>query len=203
MQGDVYCGDASPARPLEEVKALEFKRDKFKELVLYVADKSVEDASFGATKLNKILFFSDFLAYLELGLPITGADYQKLEWGPAPRQMLPARRELLQEGAAAVLPRQRALFTQQRLAALREPDLSLFSASEIALVDAVIEQLRHHTAASVSEFSHRWSVGWEVAQEGELIPYETAFLLPPEVTEDDVEAGQKFAKAHGLLAREG
>ena len=38
--------------------------DKFRELILYIAQESEGDPNFGATKLNKILFFCDFL-----GLP--------------------------------------------------------------------------------------------------------------------------------------
>ncbi|HZQ34888.1 MAG TPA: hypothetical protein VFD32_03070 [Dehalococcoidia bacterium] len=46
---------------------------KLGELILYVAEKSSDDPRFGATKLNNILFFSDFLAFGQLGRSITGA----------------------------------------------------------------------------------------------------------------------------------
>src|SRR5437660_6974881 len=51
---------------------------RYKELVLYICQKCATDQKFGATKLNKILYFSDFLAYAELGEPITGFEYQRL-----------------------------------------------------------------------------------------------------------------------------
>jgi len=38
----------------------EIDERKFKELILYVADKCSDDPDFGAVKLNKILFYSDF-----------------------------------------------------------------------------------------------------------------------------------------------
>ncbi len=41
---------------------------KFAELILYVSQKSTFDSTFGSTKLNKILYFSDFLAYGKLGV---------------------------------------------------------------------------------------------------------------------------------------
>lgn len=151
---------------------MSFDVRKFKELMVYVADKSVDDPDFGATKLNKVLFFSDFLAYGHFGVPITGADYQKLQFGPAPRQLLPIQQELERDSAAVVVPMARFTQTQRRLTALRPADLSVFSAQEIALVDEVLHSLHGHDAVDVSEMSHRWA-GWQAAEIGETIPYET------------------------------
>lgn len=50
--------------------------DKLRELVLYVCTASEGDESFGSVKLNKLLFYSDFLSYLQHGIPITGQEYQ-------------------------------------------------------------------------------------------------------------------------------
>ena len=55
-----------------------FNEQKFKELVIYIAGRCESDPYFGAVKLNKLLFFSDFFAYAKLGNPITGAEYMKL-----------------------------------------------------------------------------------------------------------------------------
>jgi len=49
------------------------KRDdtKLKELILLLARESEGDPHFGATKLNKELFYTDFLAYLNFGQAVT------------------------------------------------------------------------------------------------------------------------------------
>jgi len=73
------------------MKRPKYNEEKLAELILYVCHKSEADERFGATKLNKILFYSDFAAYRQLGQPITGADYQNLEEGPAPRKLPPIR----------------------------------------------------------------------------------------------------------------
>lgn len=179
-----------------------FDAEKFRELVLYIADKSVEDPTFGAVKLNKILFFADFLAYANLGAPITGAEYQKREFGPAPRQMLAQKRILMEQGDATEVPKLHYGKQQKRLTALRKPDLSMFKPEEIALVDDVLDTLIHHNARETSELSHRWAVGWSVAEDGETIPYETAFWAPPEaVTKEDLERGQELADELGWVVR--
>lgn len=179
---------------------MEYDRAKLRELMLYVTNRSLDDPNFGATKLNKILFFSDFLAYANLGRAITGAEYQKLRYGPAPRQLKPVQRELELEGAAALLPKPVSSFTQHRLGALREPRLELFSAEEIALVDEVMTVLRKETAVSVSDLSHRWCIGWAAAEEGETIPYGTVFWTRPEPGDANMARAEEVARKLGLLS---
>jgi hypothetical protein len=158
---------------------IKYHDDKFRELLLYIAQQMEEDASFGATVLNKILFFSDFLSYRFDGAPITGAVYQKLDHGPAPRRLLPEQERLVSEGRAVIQIRQRGDYRQKRLIALDRPDLTLFSAEEISSVNTVINGLRGHGAFRLSNFSHDISVGWQAAEYGEDIAYATIFLLPP------------------------
>lgn len=58
---------------------------RFKELALRLREVR-RRSEVRATKLNKTLYFADFLAYAELGQPITGMDYQKLpNWTAARR----------------------------------------------------------------------------------------------------------------------
>lgn len=178
---------------------MEFNSDKFGELVLFIADSSVDDPNFGATKLNKILFFSDFLAYEQLGAPITGATYQRLEHGPAPRALLPIQAQLIANGDAVITPVARYNFTQKRLTALREPNIAIFSNEEIALVAHVIEILQDRNAVECSEMSHRFA-GWQLAEDGEDIPYFTSFLQPPKLTAAAVERGQAVARKLDLVA---
>jgi len=139
-----------------------FDEDKFRELLLYVADKCADDRHFGATKLNKILFFSDSIAYASFGRPITSATYQKLDRGPGPKELLPIQKQLVDNSEAVVVTQKRFQYTQKRLMALRQPALDSFSAAEIALVDEVIQALQGHNAAQVSELSHATAsiYGW-------------------------------------------
>ena len=49
---------------------------KLCELIIYIAEHSKDDTSFGAVKLNKLLYYSDFSAYRQLRNSITDAEYQ-------------------------------------------------------------------------------------------------------------------------------
>lgn len=148
---------------------------KLGELILYIAQQSEGDERFGATKLNKLLFYADFLHYVQYGRSITGQAYQRLEQGPAPRRLLPVRHRLTETEAALVVDRQFYGKRQQRLIALRDPDLTVFSATEIAVVHEVLRRCWGMNGGELSDASHRF-LGWLWAESGETIPYNVALI---------------------------
>jgi len=167
---------------------------KLGELILYISQKCALDPNFGATKLNKILYFSDFLAYGNWGKSITGSQYQHLPKGPAPKQLRPVRAQLQASGWLAIQPVQLSNgYVQHRTVNLREPDLTLFSGTEIALVDRVIEQLSGLNATEVSDLSHL-EVGWKATRNGETIPYATVFLSSAPLSEAELWRAREIAQ---------
>ena len=165
---------------------------KYRELVLYICQKCATDKKFGATKLNKILYFSDFLAYAELGEPITGFEYQRLKNGPAPRRLVPMNNQMTKKGELGIqIVPLRGGHTQHRAVNLRIPNLSVFAAEQIALVDRVIEELWDLDADEVSLLSHRM-MGWRLAAPGDTIPYETVFISSEPPTEIDVQRAREL-----------
>ena len=167
---------------------------KLKELILYVALKSQQDPNFGATKLNKILFYADFNAYVRLGKSITGQDYQALAQGPAPRRMLPICEQMENARDIALEEAPCASYTQKRTIPLRDPDLSHFSKEQIELVDEVIKGLWKETAQAVSDLSHMF-LGWKLAEEGETVPYDVALLSDQaDLTPSEIKKGRALEK---------
>ena len=170
----------------------ELNETKFRELILYCANQCEKDPHFGATWLNKCLFFSDFVAFKALGSPITGAEYEALEYGPVPTPLVDIRDMMVREGDIAIDQRRR----QRRVVPLRDADLSQFSSKEIDLVNTVIQALRPHNANQVSEISHLF-LGWKAARaeavdtgRDVVIPYSTVFVFNEPV--------DQFVQAHGL-----
>jgi hypothetical protein len=171
---------------------------KLAELILYISQKCADDPYFGATKLNKILYFADFLHYGNHLKPITGVEYQKLPYGPAPRRLLPVRDRLVAQGDLGIQPAGlRNGGIQKKPVNLREPDLSLFSGSEIAQVDAVIKNFSSTDTDTISELSHRM-IGWQVVDENETIPYNTVFVSNPKLSDTEIKRGLEVATKHGL-----
>jgi uncharacterized phage-associated protein len=176
-----------------------FEAAKFKELMLYAAEKSVEDPAFGATKLNKILFFSDFLCFGLAGHSITGASYQRLKNGPAPIQLPAMAREIEQGGDGYFVVRSYFNLKQRRLIPKRPANRQRFSAEELDLVNDVISNLRASSATEVSDLSHLRSRAWQIAEEGETIPYTAVFLSTRKATPSDIQRGMELARQYGWL----
>lgn len=175
--------------------------EKLAELILYVSQKCATDPKFGAVKLNKILYLSDFLAFGNWGEPITGVPYQHLRMGPAPTRLVPVRDKLVGDGKLVVqtLPLKSGN-RQVRTVNLIDPNLKAFSGREIALVDSIIEDLWEMDAEESSELSHRF-VGWKMTKEGEPIPYGSIFISDEPLSPAEIRRGQELARELGLTGK--
>lgn len=161
---------------------------KLKEMVLYISQLSEGDPRFGAIKLNKILYYADFTAYRELGQPITEANYQHLREGPAPKELLQAVDELENEGGIRYEHRRYYTRRQKRIVRCREPNLKHFNPKELRIVEDVVKVLWDLNAIEVRDLSHEeW--GWRLSDDGEIIPYRTAWLSPEPLTQEQIRDG--------------
>lgn len=143
-------------------------RSKFKALVHYVIAKS-DSSRLGSIRLNKILWYVDTFAYRAEGASVTGGAYVKRQFGPVPRHILGMLGELEHENAIVIRDREQFGYPMKAYVALTDPDTSVFSAKEIALINEVKEAICYgHTAESISELSH--DQVWEAANIGEDIP---------------------------------
>lgn len=168
---------------------------KLGELIVYISEKSAGDARFGSTKLNKLLYFSDFFAFGLLGRPITGATYRHLKNGPAPKNLEEIRDHLVSTGAIRI--EHRLLNDgkrQTRTVALRSANTSNFLEQDLDLVKEQITTHWERTADQISGASHNY-VGWKMTKENETIPYETIFLSDVPLTTEEIYRGQELARA--------
>jgi hypothetical protein len=168
------------------------------ELILYIASRYAGNSQFGVTRLNKVLFWADFEQFRRTGQAITGGNYIKLDNGPVLERFdgildgLRARRALYLEEVAS------GPYTLKRPVALRPANLELFTPEELRLIDEVIEANQGKTTTDVSDLSHEF-VGWQVARLGEAIPYGTAFLASPSLTDDEIAYGLRLAEQPSRL----
>lgn len=178
--------------PSHTTDSWDYDAEKFRELIVLIADRCADDASFGDVYLNKVLFFSDALAVQNFGKPITGARYQKLPMGPAARALLPARRQLVEERAVAVDKVGDRTVTR----ALRKP-APIFSEDEIELIDEVIKVFHGMWAMHISDVSHRVSPGWNLVEMREDIPLESQMISTSPPSKAALEHGRGLAKRFG------
>lgn len=153
----------------------EYDEGKFAELVLYVADRLLDDPTGGATKINKVLFAAECAHVRQSGRPITGAEYQKLERGPAPRRLVPVRDRLIADGDAELVEDDYMGYRIHKMKPRRPADRARFSEDELKHVEQAIQALWGKSAAEASQLSHD-EMGWQMVDEGETIPYAAALL---------------------------
>jgi uncharacterized phage-associated protein len=169
-----------------------------RELVLYVSRAQRDDITFGRVKLAKLLYYSDNEAFVRLGESITGANYQKLPEGPAAREFVPLREEMLLDGDAEEV----RFVWPSGLVSLRlqgrDPDESVFTAEQLEVIDSVVDRFTGVSGTAISKASHE-EIGWQVAAENQTIPYE-AYFLAPRLTSEQRELALRMIRDLSLAA---
>lgn len=177
---------------------MSFDREKFKRLFHYIVWKAGKKDGFGATKLYKVLWFSEARTYVLTGKPIAGASYIREKHGPVPRLAVPIRKELVNEKAIKAWKDKYYDFEMWCFEALRPPDTSLFSDTELRTVNHWIKCIdEEHTAKSISDESHDYA--WEIAKMGEELPF-YAMLAERvrEPSDEELERAKELAARLGL-----
>lgn len=164
---------------------------KMRELVIYILSKCNDDETLGRTKLNKILFYCDFMAYLNFRESITGYAYKALDKGPVPTAFFPEQQAMVKRGE---IQDQLTLYhgnRQHRLSTRNQPDLELFSDNELSLINHVIDANRENNANDISTLSHKF-IGWKLAYPTNgIILYETSLvdIQNKELSKEVIEYG--------------
>jgi hypothetical protein len=174
---------------------MKFDREKFKALVVYIAWRAGRRDWFGATKLNKVLWFAEARAYVLHGKPIVGATYVRQKHGPVSKQFIPVRDGLAREGRIRIFKEGNL----NRVTADAKPDMSCFNKVELQIIDYWIEHIdKDHTAQSISDKSHDY--GWDIAQMNEEIPlYAVLAERVREPSDQELERLKEKARAHGVI----
>jgi hypothetical protein len=161
---------------------------KLKAIVHYVCASCRHDPDkLGAVKLHKILWYADGQTYTRLGKAIVGEDYTRQAHGPMSIHLDSALRELEREGHLSVRSVSFKGKQKREFLASRTPDVSFLGEKEKRILDEVIRNVTEdHSAYSISEKSHDHL--WEVAEPGEIVPYQQELLarLVP-LTDEDKE----------------
>ena len=144
---------------------------RLKNLLLYVLGKMGEVFQ---TKMNKVLFYIDFLSYRERGMAISGLAYNAIDFGPVPQ-----RWDRVYSAFDEIIPQPRLVHDQERFALTTNDvaDMSCFTGQEIAVIDYVCCKMKDLSAHDISELSHREPAWQNHLHQSETIPYAEAFSL--------------------------
>jgi len=154
----------------------EYDLEKLKNMILYLV-KRLDGVL--KVKLNKLLWYCDFLHFKETSVSITGSQYIRLKYGPVPNNyeriigiMQP---ELLDKDEIPFNTKEGIVGEQ--FTALVEPDESLFSEEEIKVMNFVADTFREYTSTEIMNKSHQ-EIAYIKCEDGDIISYEYAKELP-------------------------
>ena len=144
---------------------------RLKNLLLYVLGQMGETYQ---TKMNKVLFYIDFLSYRERGMAISGLAYNAIEFGPVPQ-----RWDRVYSAFDEVVPESILIRDQESVALTSEcdADMEFFSETEMNVIDTVCSKLKDVSAHDISELSHKEPAWQKYLHKKETIPYVEAFSL--------------------------
>lgn len=126
------------------------------------------------TKMNKILFYIDFVKYRETGSSLTGLSYRAIDFGPVPERWEKVYSEfddIVQE------PRIAGDFEGCVLTSKSKCDKSVFSENELAIMQMVCVRFSSCTAYEMTRLSHEEPAWKDCCGKHEKIPFEKAFQL--------------------------
>lgn len=173
------------------------RRSRFKAVVHYILERCDDPKKLGATKLNKVLWYTDTFAFRMTGQTVSGkTSYVKRQFGPVPKNILSTLRTLESDGK--ILVRETEYFgkPKREFISLSRADASKFSEQEREIIDSVLSIVcDHHTAGSISDLSH--DLIWEAAEIGEEIPiYAVLAAQAGALTKSDQSWADKLIKQH-------
>lgn len=127
------------------------------------------------TKMNKLLFYTDFLHYKHHGYGISGLTYRAMQFGPVPDDWgtiyssipdVAMEEYIYPSGQSGILLRSDT-----------EPHVSVLSESELETVSAVCELFKGMSAGEISNVSHKEKAWIDNIPHKSVISYQEAFAL--------------------------
>ena len=142
----------------------DYSRDKFHELVWYFTDLSRQESKdLFQTFLNKLMFFTDFIAHNKFDKSVTGSLYMRLQFGPVPNRYdfkynsNPNIKITEVEGALIV-------------STDKDFEAKHLSTEELKLAKAIYDKYLTFSSKGISEVSHREDA-WKNVITKKFIPF--------------------------------
>ena len=142
-----------------------FSFQKFSNMVTYFAKKQEPYI----TKLNKLLFYADFLHFKHYKVSISGAIYNRLHYGPVPE-----RYNTLFESITNIEMEENDFGI--KAIAVQDVGEGAFIESELFILQMVSNQFKPMNAKQIADYSHQEKC-WLEVEHNAKIPYSYAELI--------------------------
>jgi len=172
----------------------DFSPNKLIKLIVYITQKAV--SKINKTKLNKLLFYCDFLHYKHYGKSITGITYVHLPYGPCPENFQTLFSLLADGGLISIKEHMHPdSMIVEEIVNIGEKGKDLkvdFSESELAVVNYVMSALSSKTANELTNISHK-EKAYTCTRDGDQINYEFAKYLNLKLEDYNHSANSYFS----------
>ncbi len=144
---------------------------RLKNIMLYILDRC-DDVWY--TKMNKLLFYVDFLSYRERGMAMTGLSYRAMEFGPVPE-----RWDRVYSGFSEIHQDMKPAgdFLGVVLSSSEKADISIFTDDELAIMEQVCSKFGFCSSRGISKLSHQEDAWLNYYETKAQIPFNEAFSL--------------------------
>lgn len=159
---------------------------KFKQVLLYVLEKTAGKPNVGMTTLYKLLYFVDFDYYEKYEEQLMGLTYIKNTYGPTPREFVRVVEEMKQLNELEEVKSTYFTYEQRKFLPHAKADLSLLNGRELEMIESVLARYADKSAKELSDLSHE-DTPWSVAEMGENIEYEHVFYRPEKLSVREYE----------------
>lgn len=141
--------------------------EKISHMILFFS----ENAETWKTKLNKLLFYTDFLAFKNSGFGISGLDYRAIQYGPVPSKY----GKLYDEISKGECLKRVCIEERDYEGSFFIPKLTfnenLFDEFELGIMKMVSDRFKWHSANEIKELSHEELAWKENKEEQKIISY--------------------------------
>lgn len=165
-------------KPRMRISVPQKNLQKFKEVLLHILNKVGSKPNIGETVIYKLLYFIDFDFYEKYEEQLIGATYMKNQYGPTPIEFAKIVEQMIKKGEIEKVKSDYFNYPQTKYLPRNKPDLTKFKASEIEVIDDVLNRLSEMNGSQISAYSHG-DVPWLTTGDGEVIEYESVFYRTP------------------------
>ncbi len=152
-----------------------FDKEKTKNVILFFAELLKPFK----TKLNKLLFYSDFAFFRQYAQSMTGLKYRAISYGPVPNNYDVLFGLLAEQGVIDIDYSMSQYGEVEKIILSHNSrfDSSLFSKEEFEILHYISDKFKDTTASDIAEISHK-ELAWKANIDGKkIIPFYYAFDL--------------------------
>ena len=158
--------------PMDEIT---LHQEKYQNAILYFM-QHCNNQYLGATKLNKLLYYLDFLNYRDRGESVTGDEYYHMQYGPVPSSVETVMGALCESGKLEVAGEPFGEVTRKIYKGKEKPNITVFSKEEQQLLADICKEFKDYDTDKIIAQTHL-EAPWFYSRPHQKIDYDYAHSI--------------------------